>query len=105
MYGQKETKSKSEFIEFVVDGNASVELFRKINFDFQANSDFQVTRLDIPSERFFGILKSGKSIDLDWFIAKFKEYGLTIHCINTGFVGEKEFQHLSKKDCQDLNKH
>lgn len=91
------------FIEFVVDGETSPDLIRKINFEFQGNSDFQITRLDIPTERFFGVYKPGIAFDQAWFEKEFKKYGLTIHCINTGFVGQKSYQHISRKECSEIN--
>lgn len=94
---------KTQFVEFVIDGESSPELMRKINFEFQGISDFQATRLDIPTERFFAVLKAGKTLDQEWFKKKFAEYGLTIHCYHTGNLGEAKYQHMAKKDCPELN--
>lgn len=94
---------KPVFVEFVVDGDVSVEVLRKINQEFRANPDFLQTRMDIPTERFFGVYKAGISFDQKWFENEFLKYGLSIHCINTGFVGEKPYQHMASKDCPEIN--
>lgn len=103
LYSYCQEKEPPVFVEFVVDGETSVELLRKINSDFQANPDFQVTRMDIPSERFFGVYKVGIEFDRKWFENKFKEYGLTIHCLHTGKAGVDSYQHLAKKNCSEIN--
>jgi hypothetical protein len=99
----QEKNSKPTFIEFVVGGETTPQLLKEINLDFQGNPDFQVTRMDIPTERFFGVYQVGKDFNHQWFSDKFQAYGLTIHCINSGLVGEKTYQHLSRKDCPELN--
>lgn len=99
-----QNQKDSYFIEFVVDGESSVELYKKINQEFRENPDFQVTRFDIPTERFFGVLKPEQNLDLVWFEKKFESYGLKIHCLNYGKLGEVPYQHMSKKDCTEITK-
>lgn len=100
---ENSNNSKQEFIEFVVNGETTPELLRSIHKEFNTNPDFQAARMDIPTERFFGVMNIGKVIDLNWFQEIFKGYGLTIHCINTGNVGEVPYQHMAKKDCPEIS--
>lgn len=103
LYSYSQDSDKHVFVEFVVSGETTPQILRKINHEFQANADFQATRMDIPTERFFGVYKKGIAFDQKWFEEEFKKYGLTIHCLNTGYVGEKKYQHMSKKDCPEIN--
>lgn len=103
IYTYCQESTQPVFVEFVVDGETTPELIRKINQEFLANPDFQVTRMDIPTERFFGVYKPGIQFDQKWFETEFEKYGLTIHCINSGLVGDKPYQHISRKECSEIN--
>lgn len=103
LYSYSQDSDKQVFVEFVVSGETTPQLLKKVNHEFQANPNFQATRMDIPTERFFGVYKKGIAFDQQWFVKEFQKFGLTIHCLNTGYVGEKSYQHLARKDCPEIN--
>jgi len=63
-----------------------------------------LSRMDIPTDRYYVIYDGNGTIDEQWFKDKFEELGgYTIHCYYQGIKGIDNFQPITRETCSELN--
>lgn len=99
-----QTSGKTLFAEFIVEGVPSIDAYRAIDLEMRAIPNVQLSRMDIPTKRYYVVFTSDGSWDEQWFTEKFLELGgYTIHCFMLGNPEIDEFTPITWETCEELN--
>ena len=103
MAGQalSQTTPKEKWAVFIVDGLSGPEQCRFVDAEMRKMDDVIVSRMDIPTSRYFIKFYDNAPFDEAWFSTKFLSWGLTIHCYSDGYDGLREAIGITKSTCSE----
>lgn len=101
--GMSQQEDQEYFASFVVDSIPTIQDYREIDNQMRLIEGVLVSRMDIPTNRYYIRFTASEMYDEMWFRSKFLELGnYSIHCIQ---LGEKDVDALipiTKDTCTEL---